>query len=131
MEEDAGEKNCEREDDGGNAQGMADTVDRVLMAGGVLRDPLLAGSVAEHAEDDTTAAGSLHGAGLRVFGSRSLIRKRSGRSINCVTKDAARRAAPPDPSLRKERSLRMTITLHRYQYLVMYQRGPYRRKSAA
>ena len=35
---------------------MAGTVHGMLMAGRILRDPLLVGAVAEHAEDDTTAA---------------------------------------------------------------------------
>ena len=46
---------------------MAEPVHAVLMAGGVPRDPLLVGAVAQHAEDDTTAAGSLHdSSGLRL-----------------------------------------------------------------
>lgn len=45
---------------------MAEPVHAVLMAGGVLGDPLLVGAIAEHAEDDTTAAGRLHNSdGLR------------------------------------------------------------------
>jgi hypothetical protein len=40
---------------------VADAVHSVLMAGGVLGDPLLVGAVAQHAEDDTTAAGCLQG----------------------------------------------------------------------
>jgi hypothetical protein len=32
----------------------------------------------------------------------------------CVAKNATHRAARPDPSLRKERLLRMTIKLHHY-----------------
>jgi hypothetical protein len=38
---------------------VADAVYRVLMAGGVLRDPLLVGAVAEHAEDDTSEGWSM------------------------------------------------------------------------
>jgi len=40
---------------------MAEAVHAILMAGGILGDPLLVGAVAQHAEDDTTAAGCLHG----------------------------------------------------------------------
>jgi hypothetical protein len=46
MEEDAGEKNQDREQDGRDAQGVADAVHGMLVAGGVLRDPLLVGAVA-------------------------------------------------------------------------------------
>jgi hypothetical protein len=60
VDEDAGEKNCHREHDGWDAQGVAEAVYAVLVAGGVLRDPLLVGAVTQHAEDDTTAAGALH-----------------------------------------------------------------------
>lgn len=45
MEEDAGKKYWEREEDGRNAQGVADPVHGMLVAGGVLRDPLLVGAV--------------------------------------------------------------------------------------
>ena len=41
MHEDAGDKNWDREQDSRDAQGMAGSVDGVLMAGGVLGDPLL------------------------------------------------------------------------------------------
>lgn len=54
MDEDAGYKNCDREHDGWDAEGVTDAVHAVLMAGGVLGDPLLVGAVAQHAEDDTT-----------------------------------------------------------------------------
>lgn len=46
VDEDAGEKKREREQDGRDAQGMAGAVHRMLVAGGVLGDPLLAGSIA-------------------------------------------------------------------------------------
>ena len=46
MEKDAGKKYWEREQDGRNAQGVADPVHGMLVAGGVLRDPLLVGAVA-------------------------------------------------------------------------------------
>ena len=61
MDEDAGYKYRDREDDGRDAQGVAEPVHAVLMAGGVLGDPLLVGAIAQHAEDDTTAGGALHG----------------------------------------------------------------------
>ena len=54
MEEDACKKNWKREQDGWDAEGVADAIYRVLMAGSVLRDPLLVGGVAQHPEDDTT-----------------------------------------------------------------------------
>jgi hypothetical protein len=41
-----GHKNRERNQNGGNAQRMANTIDRVLMAGRVLLDPLFAGAIA-------------------------------------------------------------------------------------
>ena len=46
MEENAGKKYWEREQDGRNAQGVAGPVYRILMAGSVLGDPLLTGAVA-------------------------------------------------------------------------------------
>ena len=46
MNEDAGEKNRDREQDGRDAQRVAGAVYGMLMAGGVLSDPLLAGAVA-------------------------------------------------------------------------------------
>jgi hypothetical protein len=50
MKEDTGEKKCGREQDGGNAQRVAETIYWMLMAGAVLRDPFLVGASAEHAE---------------------------------------------------------------------------------
>lgn len=44
--EDTGDKKGRREQDGRNAQRMADAVHRMLMAGGILRDPLLVGASA-------------------------------------------------------------------------------------
>jgi hypothetical protein len=41
-----------------------------------------------------------------------LIAKRAKRAIIVSQKNATHRAARPDPSLRKERSFRMTIKLH-------------------
>jgi len=46
MEEDTAKKQREREQDGGYSQGVAGAIHGVLMAGGVLRDPLLVGAVA-------------------------------------------------------------------------------------
>jgi hypothetical protein len=46
MEEDAGEENGDRNHNRRNAEGVADAIDGVLVAAGVLRDPLVAGAVA-------------------------------------------------------------------------------------
>ena len=46
MDENAGEKDRDRQQNERNAQRVADAVDGMLMAGGVLRDPLVAGAVA-------------------------------------------------------------------------------------
>src|SRR5271169_6957852 len=46
MDEDAGEKNGDRNHNRRNAEGVADAIDGVLVAAGVLRDPLFAGAVA-------------------------------------------------------------------------------------
>jgi len=46
MEEEAGDKDRDGYENGGNAECMAGPVDWVLMAARVLRDPLLAGAVA-------------------------------------------------------------------------------------
>jgi hypothetical protein len=48
VKENADHKDWERKKNSGNAQRVADTVDRVLMAGRILRDPLLAGAVTQH-----------------------------------------------------------------------------------
>jgi hypothetical protein len=50
MEEKAGNEDCDREQDGRDAEGVAEAIDRILVAGRVLRDPLLAGAIAKHAE---------------------------------------------------------------------------------
>jgi len=55
VKENAGQKDWERKKNGGNPQGMADPVDWVLMAGRIVRDPLLAGAFAQHYGDDTSA----------------------------------------------------------------------------
>ena len=54
VEEDAGNKNRDREQDGRDAQRVTHPVHRMLMTGSVLRDPLLVGASAQHAEDDIT-----------------------------------------------------------------------------
>jgi hypothetical protein len=54
VEEDAGYKKRDREQDRRNAQRVTDAVHRVLMTGTVLRDPLLVGASAQHAEDNIT-----------------------------------------------------------------------------
>jgi len=54
VEEDAGDKKGDREQDGRNAQRVTHAVHRMLMTGAVLRDPLLVGASAWHAEDDIT-----------------------------------------------------------------------------
>ena len=54
MEEDAGDKNWDREQDGRDAQRVTQTVHRMAMTGAVLRDPLLVGASAQHARDDNT-----------------------------------------------------------------------------
>jgi hypothetical protein len=46
MEEDAGEKNGDRNHNCRYAEGVADAIDGVLVAAGVLRDPLLTGAIA-------------------------------------------------------------------------------------
>ncbi|MFY9646489.1 MAG: hypothetical protein WAK29_15015 [Terriglobales bacterium] len=54
VNEDAGDKKRERQKNDGNAEGVTEAVDGMAMAGTVLRDPLLVGASAQHAEDDTT-----------------------------------------------------------------------------
>ena len=60
MDEDAEQKKQDREHDGWDAQGVAEPVDWMLMARGILRDPLLVGAVAQHSDDDTTVGHALH-----------------------------------------------------------------------
>ena len=48
MHEDADQKNYQREHDRRDAQGVAGAVHGMLMAGGVLGDPLFRGAVAGH-----------------------------------------------------------------------------------
>ena len=54
VEEDAGCKKRDREQDGRDTQRVTHAVHRVLMTGTVLRNPLLVGASAQHAEDDIT-----------------------------------------------------------------------------
>ena len=54
VEENAGDKKQDREQDGRNAQRMTGAVHRMPMTGAVLRDPLLVAASAQHAEDDST-----------------------------------------------------------------------------
>jgi hypothetical protein len=53
MEEDAGQEDDDGEQNERYAQGMAGAVDGILMAGRVLRNPLLAASSAQHGRDHT------------------------------------------------------------------------------
>ena len=46
MKEEAGDGDRDRNENSGNAECVADAIDRMLVAAGVLRDPLLAGAVA-------------------------------------------------------------------------------------
>ena len=48
MEEDADQKQRQRQNNDGNAKGVAEPVYRVLMAGGILRDPLFICASAKH-----------------------------------------------------------------------------------
>ena len=54
VEEDADNRKWDRKQDGRNAQRVTHAVHGVLMTGTVLRDPLLVGASAQHAEDDIT-----------------------------------------------------------------------------
>lgn len=57
MYEGGGNENGDRKKNKRNAEGVAETIYGVLMAGGVLRDPLLAGAIPEHRGDHTTGCG--------------------------------------------------------------------------
>ena len=48
MQENAGYEKGDGDEDQRNAESMAKAVDRMLMAGGVLRDPLFAAAIAKH-----------------------------------------------------------------------------------
>lgn len=54
VHEDTGDKQRQREENRRNAESMAYAVCRMLMARSVLRDPLLVGASAQHADDDIT-----------------------------------------------------------------------------
>src|SRR5258707_5294198 len=54
MNKDSGHEQRQRERDHRDAQRMADPVHRMLMAGGVLRDPLLVGAITQHGADYLT-----------------------------------------------------------------------------
>ena len=54
VKEDAGDEKRDRKQDSRNAQRVTHPVHRMLMTGAVLRDPLLVGASAQHAEDDIT-----------------------------------------------------------------------------
>jgi len=56
MEKDASNEDRDRQQDGRNPQRMTESVYGMPMAGAVLRDPLLVGASAQHAEDDITEA---------------------------------------------------------------------------
>jgi hypothetical protein len=64
MNEDAHDEERYGNQDSGDAERVAGTIDWVLMAGGVLGDPLLIGAVAEHEWDHTPG---YHGAKARMF----------------------------------------------------------------
>ena len=49
VEEDAADEKCHRKHDQRDAERVAEPIDGMLVAGRVLRDPLLAGAVAKHA----------------------------------------------------------------------------------
>ena len=48
MEEEASQGQRERDQNGRDTESVAGAVYRMLVAGGVLRDPLLAGAIAQH-----------------------------------------------------------------------------------
>jgi hypothetical protein len=54
VEEETGDKKRRREQDGRDAQSVTHPVHRMLMTGRILRDPLLVGASAQHAQDDIT-----------------------------------------------------------------------------
>ena len=68
MEKDAGNEKRQGKQDGRNAKSVAGAVYGVLMAGRVLRDPLLAGAVPEHDGIIHRPTVSLHGIPDRVAG---------------------------------------------------------------
>jgi len=54
MDEDAGNKDWNRQQNGRYAQRVAGAIHRMPMTGTVLRDPLFVGASAQHAEDNIT-----------------------------------------------------------------------------
>ena len=52
--EDAGDKQGNRQQDGRYTQSVTRAIYRMLMTGAILRDPLLIGASAKHAEDNIT-----------------------------------------------------------------------------
>jgi len=71
VEEDAGDKNWDREQYGRDAQRVTDAVHRMPMTGTILRDPLLVAASAQHAQDDITKEKRLadsYGSGDRAIG---------------------------------------------------------------
>jgi hypothetical protein len=57
MEEESGDGYRERNQNCRDAQRVAGPIDRMLVAGRVVRDPLVGGAVTEHRGDDTPSAG--------------------------------------------------------------------------
>lgn len=53
----AGDEYSERDEYGRDAECVAGAIDGMLMAGRVLRNPVIGGAVAEHRWDDTTSFG--------------------------------------------------------------------------
>src|SRR5579864_879132 len=54
VEEEAADGECDGDQNGRDAEGVAGAVDRVLVAGRVLRDPLVGGASTKHSGHDTT-----------------------------------------------------------------------------
>jgi hypothetical protein len=82
VEEETGDKKRRREQDGRDAQSVTHPVHRMLMTGRILRDPLLVGASAQHAQDNITIAGeyfnSISSARIRVLGGAALPRSDYG-----------------------------------------------------
>jgi hypothetical protein len=67
MEEDTGGENRERKHDQRDAQCVAETIDGVLMAAGILRHPLFAAASTEHERDYNGLVGDEEGSGDLVI----------------------------------------------------------------
>ena len=83
VEEDAGHKKRNREQNRGDAQCMTRAIHPVLVTGTVLRDPLLVGTSAQHARDDITTRGSSPARCLRMSrcqASPRMVKSSHGRS---------------------------------------------------